>query len=97
MILGFRREVGENWVLLGCYTVLNFFYFHTRTAHLLLFCTMTNKYTIISQIITFLHVSTLTYHPQGACNQFLAKLHSCIWNTCVSLRGIDYKRPEDDR
>jgi len=33
------------------------------------FCTMTSKYTIISQIITLLHVSTLSCHPQGACNQ----------------------------
>ena len=24
---------------------------------------------VISQIHTFLHVSTLSYHPQGACNQ----------------------------
>jgi len=30
---------------------------------------MTNKCTIISQIITLLHVSTLSYHPQEACNQ----------------------------
>jgi len=30
---------------------------------------MTNKCTIISQIITFLHVSTLSYRPQGTCNQ----------------------------
>jgi len=37
---------------------------------------MTNKCTIISQIITLLHVSTLSCHPQGACNQYLAKLHS---------------------
>jgi len=29
---------------------------------------MTNKCTIISQIITHLHVSTLSCHPQGACN-----------------------------
>jgi len=29
---------------------------------------MTNKRTIISQIITSLHVSTLSCHPQGACN-----------------------------
>jgi len=33
-------------------------YFNTRTVHLLLFYTMTNKCTIISQIITLLHVST---------------------------------------
>jgi len=30
---------------------------------------MTSKRTIISQIITFLHVSALSCHPQGACNQ----------------------------
>jgi len=36
---------------------------------------VTNKYTIISQIITLLHVSTLLCHPQGAYNQYLAKLH----------------------
>jgi hypothetical protein len=38
-----------------------------------LFYTMTNKCTIISQIITLLHVSTLSCHPQRACNQYLAK------------------------
>jgi hypothetical protein len=32
------------------------------------------KRTIISQIITLLHVSTLLCHPQEACNQYLAKL-----------------------
>jgi len=32
---------------------------------------MTNKRTIISQIITLLHVSTLSCHPQGACNEYL--------------------------
>jgi len=34
---------------------------------------MTNKCTIISQIITLLHVSTLSCHRQGACNQYLSK------------------------
>jgi len=38
-------------------------------------CTITNKCTIISQIITLLHVSTLSCHPHGTCNQYLAKLH----------------------
>jgi len=33
-----------------------------------LFCIMTNKCTIISQINTLLHVSALSCHPQGACN-----------------------------
>ena len=32
------------------------------------FVLMTNKRTIISQIITLLHVSTLSCHPQWACN-----------------------------
>ena len=47
-----------------------------------LFCTVTNKCTIISQIITLLHVSTLSCLSQGACNQYLAKLHKyfkCIF------------------
>jgi len=34
-----------------------FFYFNMFTVHLFLFCIVTNKCTIISQIITFLHVS----------------------------------------
>jgi hypothetical protein len=46
-------------------------YFITRTVHVLLFCTMTNKCTIISQIITLVHVWTLSCHPQGACNQYI--------------------------
>jgi hypothetical protein len=39
------------------------------------FGTMTNKCKIITQIITLLHVSTLSWHPQGDCNQYLAKLN----------------------
>jgi len=45
-----------------------------------LFCTMTNKCN--KQIITLLHVMTLSYHPQGACNQYLAKLHKYIKCSC---------------
>jgi hypothetical protein len=48
------------------------------TVHLLLFCIMTNQCTIISQIITPLHVSTLSCHPQTACNQYLAQLHRYV-------------------
>ena len=40
------------------------YYFNTCTVHILLFCTITNIRTIISQIITFLHLSTLSCHPQ---------------------------------
>jgi len=47
---------------------------------------MTNKYTIISQIITLLHDSTLSCHPQGACNQDYDQqiLEAC--NITTSLR-----------
>jgi hypothetical protein len=68
----------------------------TQLLYFFLFCTMTNKCTIISQINTLLHISKLSCHPQGPCNQYLAKLHkyfewscwycitnSCTWNTCV--------------
>jgi len=34
---------------------------------------MTNKCTIITQIITLLHVSTLSCHPQGVRSHYLAK------------------------
>jgi len=43
---------------------------------------MTNKCTIISQIITLLHVSTLSCRPQGFCNQYLAKLHKYLKCSC---------------
>ena len=48
-----------------------------------LFCVVTNKCTIISQIITLLHVLTLSCRPQGACNQYLARLHKYLkFNVC---------------
>jgi hypothetical protein len=53
------------------------------TMHHLLICTLTNKCTIISQIITLLHVSTLSCHPQTACNQYLAKLHQYVKCSCL--------------
>jgi len=56
------------------FVFFKFFYF--------LFCTTTNKCTIISQIITLLHVSTLSCHPQGACNQYLASLHGYFKCSC---------------
>jgi len=46
-----------------------------------LFCTLTNKCTIISQIITLIHAST-SYHPQGACNQHLARLRKYFKCSC---------------
>jgi hypothetical protein len=47
-----------------------------------LFCKMNNKCTIISQIVSLLHVSTLSCHPQTACNQHLAKLHQFFKCSC---------------
>ena len=47
-----------------------------------LFCTTTNKCTVISQIITFFHVSTLSCHLQGACNQRLGQLHKYLKRRC---------------
>jgi len=41
-----------------------------------------NKCTIISQTITPLHDSTLSCHPQTACNQYLAKLHKYLKCSC---------------
>ena len=53
-----------------------------------LFWSMTNKCTIFSQIITSLHVSTLSCHPQEACNQYVSKLpwgcHDSV-ETCRSV------------
>jgi len=51
--------------------------------HLFLFCTVTNKRTIISSIITLVHVSTLSCHPQGTCNQYVAKLQQYISNAAA--------------
>ena len=51
------------------------YYFNTCT-----FCIMT-KCTIISHIIALTHVSTISCHPQGACNQYLAKLHKYFIHT----------------
>ena len=61
---------------------INFHYFNIYTLHLLLSCTVTNKCTIISQIITLLHVSTLSCHPQAACIQYLVKLHQYFKFSC---------------
>jgi hypothetical protein len=46
------------------------------------FFAMTNKCTLISQIITLLCVSTLSCHPQEACIQYLAKLHQYFKCSC---------------
>jgi len=43
---------------------------------------MTDNCTIISQIITLTHVSTLSCHPQGACKQHLAKFNKYFKCSC---------------
>ena len=49
----------------------------------ILSCTMKQQiHAIISQIITLLHVSKLSCHPQAACNQYLAKLHQYFKCSC---------------
>ena len=53
-------------------------YFNACTVHLLLCCASTNKCTLISHIITHLHVSTLSCHSQGACNQYLPSYTSTV-------------------
>jgi hypothetical protein len=57
--LGCRARDNNNFLLFSIY----------------LFCTMTDKCTIISQIIQLQHYSTLPRHAQAACNEYLAKLH----------------------
>ena len=61
---------------------------------------MTNKCIIISQIITLLHVSTLSCHPQGLVINTLPSYTSisnaAVGNTCVTWQVIDYKLPEDN-
>ena len=97
-----RKRLVISWwsVTLSALKIMQLHYFNSCTVYLLLFCTMTNKFTNISQIITPLHVSTLLCHLQGACNQYFAKLHkyfnNCFWNACVTWQGINYKLPEDD-
>ena len=47
------------------------------------YCTMTNRRTIILQIITFLlNVSTLFCHLHGVRSQYLAKLHKYVKCSC---------------
>ena len=47
---------------------------------------MTNNCTIISQIITLPHVSTLSCNRQDACNQYLAKLHKRTLDQATDYR-----------
>jgi len=43
---------------------------------------MTNKFRIISQIITSLHVLTISCYSKEAWNQYLAKLHKYFKGSC---------------
>ena len=51
---------------------------HRHTRLFIIFYNDQQMHTIISQIITLLHVSTLSCHRQVACNQYLAKLHRYV-------------------
>jgi len=72
-----RIKWGESW------QSNFFFYFNACTLYLLLFCTMTNKWTQLfhklSHCYMFRHYRC---HPQTACNQYLAKLHKYFKCSC---------------
>jgi hypothetical protein len=52
-------------------------------------------HTIIAQIITLLHVSTLSCHPQTACNQYLAKLQQVFQMQLLVIQfTINHLAPE---
>jgi len=76
------HKLSQSYMFRHYRVILRVFVISTCTVRLLLFCTMTNKCTIISQIITLLHVSTLSCHPQAACNQNLAELHKYFKCSC---------------
>jgi len=58
--------------------VINAFKTCTRASFVILCCDQ-QMHKIISQIITLLHVSTLSCHPQGACNQCFQYMYTCIF------------------
>ena len=73
------HKLSNCYMFRHCRVILRQPVINTCTVHLLSFCTMNQQmHTIISQIITLLHVSTLSCHPQTACNQYLAQLHRYI-------------------
>jgi len=62
---------------------------------------VTNKCTIISQIITLLHVSTLSYHPQGVRSSlpsYTSMSNAVVgniilnFNECYQLLHLTYSR-----
>ena len=61
--------------------VEDIFYFNTCIVHISLFSTMTNKCKLFDKL-SLLHVSTLSCHPQGTCNQYLAKSHKYFKCSC---------------
>ena len=64
-LLGIEHVFCGSWKFLCILFILFFLFF------CFLFCTMTKKCTIISQIITLLYVSTLSCHHQGACINYM--------------------------
>ena len=64
-----RPEIWSCLIMLPVKAVILKTYFPDTCS--ILFCTMTNKCIIILQIITLLHVWTISCHPLVACNQYL--------------------------
>jgi len=60
LVRSFSRQLRAQIVILNFFSLLY---------------TVTNICTINSQIITLLHVSTLSCRPQGTCNKYLAKVN----------------------
>jgi len=56
----------------------HFFYFNTCTVRLLFFCTMTNQYTIISQIITLIICEIIVYWLVLVPNNPLGLFPKCL-------------------
>ena len=66
------HKLSHCYVFRHCRVILRQPVINTCTVHLLSFSTMNQQmHKIISQIITLLRVSTLSCHPQTACNQYM--------------------------
>ena len=78
--------VSSNPFLAVCFEFINFtfqvsplfFYFNIRIVHLLLFCTMTNQYTISSQIFTLIICEIIVYWLVVVPNNPLSLFPKCL-------------------
>ena len=57
---------------------------------IILYCDQ-QMHTIILQIITLLHVSTLSCHPQGACNQYFCQFKQVFRMQLLVIEHISCK------